>query len=67
MRVTFVTAGGEIRLPELLQTIRQTPGVSNASLHQHKELTEAIFILDMPGFISHKKLGTAMGTRHGEH
>lgn len=51
LKLTFASAGGEMRLPELLGALRRLPGVQQASLQQQKDLAEATFILTMPGLV----------------
>lgn len=51
LRVVFVSAGGEIRLPDFLQALRGLAGVSGVRLDQHKELGEATFVMEAPGFV----------------
>lgn len=51
LRLVFVTAGGEMQLPSLLQSLRKVGGVEGVQLREHKELGEATFILDVPGFV----------------
>lgn len=52
LRLTLVSAGGEIRIAELLQALRAVAGVRSVSLQQHKELEWAVYIVDMPAFAS---------------
>lgn len=51
LKLVLVSAGGEIRLPDLLEALRAIAGVQAVRLDQHKELGEATFVMDVPGFV----------------
>ena len=67
LRLTLVSAGGEIRIAELLQALRAVAGVRSASLHQHKELEWAVYIVDMPAFASGARLQRGLETQRAAH
>jgi len=67
LRLTLVSAGGEIRIADLLQALRAVAGVRSVSLQQHKELEWAVYIVDMPAFASSAGLQRASEIRRAGH
>lgn len=67
LNLVFVTAGGEMQLPSLLQDLRQVRGIRSVQLREHKELGEATFILEVPGFVRQSSLRVEQVSAHDQH
>jgi hypothetical protein len=50
IKLVLATAGGEIRLPELLMEMNRVAGLRDVQLIQHNELAQATFGFQAPGF-----------------
>lgn len=50
LKLVLWTAGGEIRLPELLAEMNKIAGLRDVQLTQHNELAQATFVFQAPGF-----------------